>query len=77
MAVMHTIKDFKLSVRNGWTWNGTATVIMKDMPISNVPISITLYAANWPTAIKLWIDPTKVMNHFGNTPIYGMWDAIG
>jgi hypothetical protein len=74
---MHTIKDFKVSVRNGWTWNGTATIIMKGMPISNVPISISLFPSDWPTAIKLWIDPTKVMNHFGNTPIYGMWNGIG
>jgi hypothetical protein len=77
---MHTIKDFKLSVSAGHAstsqgnltkaatkYNGTATVIMKGTPISNVPISINLMGH----VMSLWIDPTKVMNHFGNTPIYG------
>lgn len=78
---MHTIKDFNVSRSDtAWpaTWNGTATIIMKGIPISNVPISISLfYGRDWPTAMKLWIDPTKVMNHFGNTPIYGMWNHVG
>src|SRR5215469_10423278 len=77
---MHTIKDFKLSVSAGHAstsqgnftkvaakYNGTATVIMKGKPITNVPISINLMGH----VMSLWIDPTKVMNHFGNTPIYG------
>src|SRR5215469_9829801 len=77
---MHTIKDFKLSVSAGHAstsqgnftkvatkYNGTATVIMKGTPISNVRISINLVGH----VMSLWIDPTKVMNHFGNTPIYG------
>jgi len=76
----HTIKDFKMSVSAGHAstsqgnftrvatkYNGTATVIMKGTPISNVPISINLMGH----IMSLWIDPTKVMNHFGNTPIYG------
>src|SRR5215831_9327956 len=73
---MHTIKD----VSDGHTstsqgnftkvaskYNGTATVIMKGTPITNVPISINLMGH----VMSLWIDPTKVMNHFGNTPISG------
>ena len=77
---MHTIKDFKMSVSAGHAstsqgnftraatkYNGTATVIMKGTPIINVPISINLMGH----VMSLWIDPTKVMNHFGNTPIYG------
>ena len=71
------IKDFQVSAQNGWTWNGTATMCCDpwngDAPISKVPISITPFPTDWPTAIKLWIDPTKVMNHFGNTPIFGVW----
>lgn len=77
---MHTIKDFKMSVSAGHAstsqgnvtkvaakYNGTATVIMKGTPITNVPISINLMGH----VMSLWIDPTKVMNHFGNMPIYG------
>lgn len=69
---MHTIKDFKLTgspTQSGMatTYNGTATVVMKGMPMPNVPISIKLMGH----ALSLWLDPTKVMNHFGNTPIYG------
>jgi hypothetical protein len=67
---MHHIKDFKMTGRQSGmaiTYNGTATVVMKGMPMSNVPISIKLMGH----AMSLWLDPTKVMNHFGNTPIYG------
>jgi hypothetical protein len=77
---MHTIKDFKMSVSPGHAstslgnftkvatrYNDRATVIMKGTPITSVPISINLMGH----VMSLWIDPTKVMNHFGNTPIYG------
>lgn len=82
---MHTIKDFKMSVSGqhystsagNYTslmtrYNGTATVIMKGMPMSNVPISINLMGH----VMSLWIVPTKVMNHFGNTPIYGFVTSV-
>jgi hypothetical protein len=68
----HTISDFKMTGSPtksaiATTYNGTASVTMKGMTMSNVPISIKLMGR----AMSLWIDPTKVMNHFGNTPIYG------
>jgi hypothetical protein len=67
----HSVTDFKNTgnPRSGMatTYNGTATVTMKGMATPNVPISIKLMGC----AMSLWIDPTKVMNHFGNTPIYG------
>jgi hypothetical protein len=82
---MHTIKDFKMSVSAGHAstsignytslvarYNGTATVIMAGMPISTVPISINLMGH----VMSLWIDPTNVMNHFGNTPIYGFVTSV-
>jgi hypothetical protein len=50
------------------TVNGTATVTMKNGPVSDVPISISLYRGK---AIAIWIDPSKTSNHFGDTPIYG------
>ena len=49
--------------------NGTTTVTMKDEPITNVPTNITLLGDN---AINLWLDPSKVSNHFGDSPIYGI-----
>lgn len=82
---IHTIKDFKMSISAGHAstslgnttnvmirYNGTATVIMKGTPISNVPISINLMGH----VMSLWIDPTKVMGHFGNTPIYGFVRSV-
>lgn len=49
--------------------NGTATVTMKDGPVNNVPLSIKSMNNN---VISIWVDPTKVNNHFGNTPIFGL-----
>jgi hypothetical protein len=70
----HNITDFKLSsasiIKNKLsTFNGTATVTLKDGPHTDVPISIKLLGKRG--AISIWIDPTQVNNHFGNTPIYG------
>jgi hypothetical protein len=69
----HRIYDFKLtavSMPNNSTtvYNGTVTITMKQGPVSNVPISIKAMDNN---AISVWIDPTKIQNHFGNTPIFG------
>jgi len=48
--------------------NGTTTVTMRDGPITDVPTNITILGDN---AINIWIDPSKVNNHFGDSPIYG------
>jgi hypothetical protein len=69
----HTINDFKLAgnptkTSTGTTYNGTATVSMKDGPVSNVPISITLSDNG---NMNMMIDPKITNNHFGNTPIEG------
>ena len=69
----HTINDFKLSgnptkTSTGTTYNGTATVSMKEGPVSNVPSSITLSDNG---NISIMIDPKTTDNHFGNTPIEG------
>lgn len=68
----HTISDFKMTgspTKSGMatTYNGTASVTMKGMTMSNVPISIKLMGR----VMSLRIDPTMTMGHFGNTPIYG------
>jgi hypothetical protein len=50
------------------TFNGTATVSLDKGSIAkDVPISVKITRS----IMSLWIDPSKVSNHFGNTPIYG------
>jgi hypothetical protein len=68
----HTISDFKMTgspTKSGMatTYNGTASVTMKGMTMSNVPVSVKIMGR----AMSLRIDPTMTMGHFGNTPIYG------
>ena len=74
----HTVSDFKITGKpqtsgNSTTFNGTSTVTMKEGPVTNVPTSIKLLDNS---AITMWFDPTKVENHFGNTPIYGTHHLI-
>jgi hypothetical protein len=68
----HLITDFKLTkfsaTNTVTTYNGTATVTMKDGPHMAIPISIRIMNDS---VMSLWIDPTTTNNHFGNTPIYG------
>ncbi|MGI0051910.1 MAG: hypothetical protein ACRD8K_09250 [Nitrososphaeraceae archaeon] len=70
----HTIYNFtladitKIDDKN-YQVNGTATVTLGDVPVNNVPLSIKAMNNN---VISIWIDPTKVTNHFGNTPIFGL-----
>ena len=40
---------------------------MKNGPIQSVPISIKILDGN---VISIWADPTKLNNHFGNTPTF-------
>jgi hypothetical protein len=73
----HSMSDFKLTSANSSntnhyssvTFNGTATITMKDGPHLNVPISIKIMNGH---TISLWIDPIRVQNHFGSTLIYGI-----
>ncbi len=70
----HTIYNFTLADitkidDNNYQVNGTATVTMEDGPVNNVPLSLKSMNNN---VISIWVDPTKVNNHFGNTPIFGL-----
>ena len=74
----HEIYDFTLtdmSMPNNSTtvFNGTATITMRQGPVSDVPISIKAMDNN---AVSIWIDPTKIQNHFGNTPIFGTIEKL-
>jgi hypothetical protein len=69
----HTITNFVLSTMsmpNNMTriFNGTATASLKEGPVTDIPTSIRIMGDK---VISIWLDPSKVNNHFGNTPIYG------
>ena len=70
----HSIYNFTLADMmkiddNNYQANGTATITMKNGPVNNVPLSIKSMDNN---VISIWVDPTKINNHFGNTPIFGL-----
>jgi hypothetical protein len=74
----HEIYDFKLTnittLNDSTTiYNGTATITMRQGPVTNVPISIKSLESN---VISIWFDPTKINNHFGNTPIFGTIEKL-
>jgi hypothetical protein len=74
----HEIYDFTLtnmSMPNNSTtvYNGTATITMKQGPVPDVPVSIKAMDNN---AMSIWADPTKIQNHFGNTPIFGTIEKL-
>jgi hypothetical protein len=69
----HQLDNFTLtsiSIPNNLTavYNGTASITMKEGPVHNVPVSIMIINDN---VISISVDPTKVNNHFENTPIFG------
>ena len=63
-----TITDISMPNNSTTVYNGTATITMRQGPVPDVPISIKAMDSN---AISIWVDPTKINNHFGNTPIFG------
>jgi hypothetical protein len=42
--------------------------VWKDGPVSNVQTSVTDMGNN---VVSIYLDPTAMNNHFGDTPIYG------
>lgn len=74
----HRIYNFTLtgmSMPNNSTtvFNGTATMTMRQGPVPDVPLSIKAMEDN---VVSIWVDPTKVQNHFGNTPIFGTIEKL-
>jgi hypothetical protein len=63
-----TLADISMPDNSTIVYNGTATITMRQGPVPDVPISIKAMDNN---AISIWVDPTKINNHFGNTPIFG------
>ena len=70
----HTLTNFVLTdianQNNATLFNGTGTISMPDTPFTDVPISIKIM--NNKNLGILYIDSTKVDNHFGTNPIYGL-----
>lgn len=74
-----SISDFNLTNVNNFMnntdhvlttiFNGTSTVTMTESSQNNVLTSIKVMDKG---TISLWVDPSKINNHFGNTPIYGI-----
>jgi hypothetical protein len=74
----HAIYNFKLANMSNPSntttiFNGTATITLKDGPVDNVPVSIKRIDNN---VVSIWVDPTRVNNHFGNTPIFGTIEKL-
>jgi hypothetical protein len=70
----HTITNFVLanvSQPNNMTkvFNGTSTASMREGPVTDIPTSIKIIGDK---VISMWLDPSKIDNHYGNTPIYGV-----
>jgi len=72
-AHTHTITNFVLAntlMPNNMTriFNGTSTASMREGPVTDIPTGISIMGDK---VISIWLDPSKINNHFGNTPIYG------
>ncbi|HZD36520.1 MAG TPA: hypothetical protein VE130_15050 [Nitrososphaeraceae archaeon] len=52
--------------------DGTITVTMRDGPVHDVPVTITLQG----DVVSISLDPNMTNNHFGDTPIYGVIDKL-
>ena len=69
----HTIHNLTLtnaSIEGNATivFNGTATITMRDGPVSSVPIAVKIFNG---AAGAMWIGPDRIDSHFGTNPVYG------
>ncbi|MEM2141408.1 MAG: hypothetical protein QXJ74_02285 [Nitrososphaera sp.] len=68
----HQIYDFSLSEwtadETSVTFEGTATITQRDGPVEDVPVTIKILNDS---VAEISID-TSVIDHFGESPIYGM-----
>lgn len=68
-----TLTDMSMPNNSTTVFNGTATITMREGPVPDVPLSVKAMDNN---AISIWVDPTKIQNHFGNTPIFGTIEKL-
>lgn len=69
----HTITNFALTKTSapgkGTTeFNGTVAISLKNGPVSGVQTSIQFMGNH---TISIWLNPSRIQNHFGSTPIFG------
>jgi hypothetical protein len=63
-----TVTDVKMD-GNNTIIQGSVTITMRDGPVTNVPTTWTLSNNN---TLAIDLDPSKINNHFGESPIYGL-----
>ncbi|MDW0166130.1 MAG: hypothetical protein QOK84_00685 [Nitrososphaeraceae archaeon] len=68
-----TLTDMSMPNNSTTVFNGTATITMRQGPVHDVLLSIKAMENN---AVSIWVDPTKIQNHFGNTPIFGTIEKL-
>jgi hypothetical protein len=68
-----TLPDRSMPNNSTVVYNGTATMTMRQVPVPDVPISVKTMDNN---AVSMWVDPTKIDNHFGNTSIFGTTEKL-
>jgi hypothetical protein len=72
-AHTHAITNFILKGKSTegnstLVFNGTSSASLRNGLVQNVPTTIKFMGNK---VVSIWIDPSMVDNHFGNTPIYG------
>jgi hypothetical protein len=50
-------------------FNGTSTASMREGPVTDIPTTIRIMGDK---VISIWLDPSRIENHYGNTPLYGL-----
>ena len=45
------------------------TTNFREGPITDIPTTITFTNEK---VISIWLDPNKINNHYGDTPVYGI-----
>ncbi len=63
-----TISDVKMD-GNNTVIQGSVTITMRDGPVTDVPTTWTISNNN---TLAIDLDPSKINNHFGESPIYGL-----
>lgn len=69
----HTLTNFELTdirMPNNMTtmFEGLSTASLRGGPVSDIPTIITITNDK---VISIWLDPSKINNHYGDTPVYG------
>jgi hypothetical protein len=75
----HTITNFELTSLSSESdtvnvFEGTATVSMRDGPVSDVPVTVKIFNN---AVIGIWLDPEALDSHFGDGPVYGTLSPLG